>query len=132
MDRQLIIIGGGRNAVETFYLLEDIGEAGNVKAFVQDVVEPGKHVLNIPVRAVSDVLMNSNNAQRPIMIGAIGDINDNKRLIELFLKNGFDFFSAINTEVPHHRQNYLGKGISIAQGTTNIYHIVVIDGHVGR
>ena len=126
-DRQIVIVGGGRHAVEAFYLLEDIGESDSVVAFAQDVVEPGKSLLNLPVITVEEVLSNPMNGLHPLLLGAIGDIQSNKRLVELFNSKGFEFLSAIAKQVPQHRQKHLGKGITISQGTVLTTNVTVGD-----
>ncbi len=113
-----MIIGGGRHAVETFYLLEDLGIHSIVKAFIQEETTENQKLLNIPVIKKDTLIAhNFSNDKKPLLIGAIGNIKDNKRVVEDFKREGFSFFSAIIPTVVQNRQRHLGNGIVIAQGS---------------
>jgi acetyltransferase EpsM len=119
----LILIGGGRHAVETFFLLEDLGLAERVKAFVQDKVDAGSTLMGKPIISTDKMLSEYAESTRSKLLGAIGNIPDNKRLIETFKKAGYKFFNAISTSVSLDRQKFMGQGVTIAAGTiltTNI------------
>lgn len=123
--QSLMIIGGGRHAVETFYLLEDLGMGRAVKAFIQDEVIKNQQLNGIPVLKKDSVL--SSNSAKPLLIGAIGNIEDNKRMIGVFKNAGFSFFSAIIPSVVRERQNYLGDGIIVATGSVLTYNVTIDD-----
>jgi len=112
-SNELIIIGGGRHALETFYLVNDLKDAPTIIAFVQDTVEPGKEIMGKPVISTMDLIKNY-KSKKPLLLGAIGNIQDNKRLIETFKTAGFGFFNAIPDTIIRERQKFIGQGIIIA------------------
>ncbi len=127
--QDLMIIGGGRHAIETFYLLEDLGRGGEVKAFIQDEANENQQLIGIPVLSKETVLSNHTGSpnEKPLLLGAIGHIPDNKRMITLFNNAGFSFFSAITPSVVTPRQKFLGKGIIIAGGSVLTHSITIGD-----
>ena len=129
MQQNMMIIGGGRHAIETFYLIEDLGLAAGVKAFIQDEAAIDQHLLGIPVLLKKTILSTGYQPdQRPLLMGAIGEIKDNKRLITEFKNAGFLFFNAINTSVNTSRQRSIGTGVTIALGTI-LTHSIRVDDH---
>lgn len=129
MQQNLMIIGGGRHAMETFYLIEDLGWAGNVTAFIQDEAASNQHLLGVPVLPKKVILSAGYQPdQRPLLMGAIGEIKDNKRLITEFKNAGFLFFNAIHSSVNPSRQKLIGTGVTIASGTV-LTHSICVDDH---
>lgn len=123
-----MIIGGGRHAVEIFYLLEDLGLRSKVRAFIQDEAAENQKLLNVPILKKEAVVTNDfTSEERPYLIGAIGNIRDNKRLIEDFKEARFSFFSAIVPSVVQSRQRFLGDGIAIAQGVVLSCNVFIDD-----
>ena len=78
LSNNLIIIGGGRQAIETYYLLEDLKFASNLIAFVQDKVEAGKEIMGKPIISKNDILTQYQQSKKPLLLGAIGNIPANK------------------------------------------------------
>lgn len=120
---ELIIIGAGRHALETYFLVNDLEYAPKIIGFVQDEVESGDEIMGKPLISTSGILSNYATSKKPLLLGAIGNITDNKRLIETFKTAGFNFFSAIPKSIIIERQKFIGEGITIASGTiltTNI------------
>ena len=124
-----MIIGGGRHAVETFYLLEDLGMGGQVMAFIQEDASENQQLNGIPVLRKEVVLSTAKNQldKKPLLLGAIGNIESNKRMIHAFKGEGFSFFSAIASSVVVKRQKFLGDGIIIANGSVLTYNITIDD-----
>lgn len=115
---QKIIIGAGRQAAETFYLLEDIGLSKEVSAFAIDMPEPGQLLIGKPVLSISELLKSYTKAVgKPSILIGVGDTASNKRLAKLFSQAGFSFFNAIHKEVVQERQKYIGTGVIIATGS---------------
>lgn len=110
-----IIIGAGRHAAETFYLVEDIGFADEIIGFAVDEAKEGAKFLNKPVFTIDEVLK---KAERPSVLVAIGTVAANKRLVQKFQDAGFPFFNAIDKSVNLHRQNTIGEGVTITAGCT--------------
>jgi acetyltransferase EpsM len=125
----LMILGGGRHAIETYYLMEDLGIHTNVVAFVQDEAVENQQLIGLPVIKRDAVLSRYTNSelQKPRLIGAIGNIPDNKRLLGIFKDAGFSFFSAVIPSVKRHRQKYFGEGIIVAQGSVISYNVAIED-----
>jgi acetyltransferase EpsM len=112
-----MIIGAGRQAAETWYLLQDIDPALAIDAFVVDKPGPSQEFMAKPVLAAGALLENlAGQAEKPAMIVAIGTITHNKRLTALFKNKGFDFFNAIHPAVNIKRQRFIGEGVTIAEG----------------
>ena len=114
---KLAIIGGGRHALESFYLLRDIGCDDKVIAFVQDEVEEGRQIMGIPIVAKSDFIRQHQGVEKPHLLGCIGSIIHSKRLVEWFKNEGFVFFNAISPTIKTDRQKSIGTGVTIAQGS---------------
>jgi acetyltransferase EpsM len=123
-----IIVGAGRQAVETYYLLEDIGLAGEVDAFAIDAPEKGQLLLGKPVISIGALLEQiSENGKKPEILIAIGTVEINKRLTIYLKQRGFSFFNAISNAVNIHRQNRLGTGVTIAGGAILTCNISIGD-----
>lgn len=118
------IVGAGRHAEETFYLLEDLGETQHLGGFVVDAPGVttsflGRPVWSMPQFLKEHALINT----KPEVLVAIGNIEANKKCCATLIKAGFSFFNAIAAGVPLQRQHSIGKGVTIAAGTvltTNI------------
>jgi acetyltransferase EpsM len=124
---KLMILGAGRQATETFCLLEDIGMANGVVGFVQDELPEKETIMNVPVITREVVLRDFNSSTRPMVIGAIGTIKDNKRMVEIFLRAGFEFFSAIPGSINLSRQKFIGVGVTVGQGTILTVNVTIDD-----
>ena len=115
-SNELIIIGGGRHAVEIYFLVSDLEDAPSIIGFVQDEVEPGKEIMGKPVISTMELIKNY-KSKKPLLLGAIGNVQYNKRLIEIFKTEGFGFFNAIPQNIKIERQKFIGIGVTIAIGT---------------
>jgi sugar O-acyltransferase (sialic acid O-acetyltransferase NeuD family) len=123
-----MIIGAGRHAVETYYLLEDIGIAGEVAAFVVDHPEANQRLLGIGVLSIYEVMERfAGREMEAAVLVAIGAVEANKRMAKLFRDKGFPFFNAIVKEVRTDRQKYIGEGVTIAKGCILTCNISVGD-----
>lgn len=117
MNIRKVIIGAGRHALETYYLLQDIYGKDEIDAFVIDHPDPNQEFLGKKVYGTREfVTMYSADAKKPDVLVAIGGVQVNKRLIAFFKENKFSFFSAISPEIKLERQRFIGEGITIAQG----------------
>ena len=110
-----IIIGAGRHAAETFYLVQDIGFADEIIGFAVDEAKEGAKFLNKPVFTIDEVLK---QAQKPSVLVAIGTVAVNKRLVQKFQSAGFSFFNAIHPDTKTDRQASIGEGVTITAGCT--------------
>ena len=123
-----IILGAGRHAAETYYLIEDLGMGKDVLAFAADEPSPGQQLLGKNVISIEDVLEQYKKSDdKPGVLVAIGSVAVNKRLVQQFRMAGFPFFSAINQEVVQERQKYIGEGVTIAAGTLLTCNISIGD-----
>ena len=126
MQEGKIIIGTGRQAVETYYLLQDINGKDVIQGFAMDNPDPGKELLGKKVHDINEILERySGEINKPSVIVAIGAIDINKRLVALFKGAGFDFFNAISRDIKAERQRYIGEGITIGAGCVLTYNISV-------
>lgn len=117
MNISRVIIGAGRQAQETHYLLHDIHGRDEVDAFAIDHPLPQQEFLNKKVYGTSElVAMYASENKKPAVLVAIGGLHVNKRLAALFRDNHFPFFSAISPEIKIERQGVIGEGVTIAQG----------------
>jgi sugar O-acyltransferase (sialic acid O-acetyltransferase NeuD family) len=117
MNISRIIIGAGRQALETYYLLRDITGKDEIDAFAIDHPEPDQEFLGKKVYGTRELVnMYSSQTKKPGVLVAIGGLQVNKRLVALFKENNFSFFSAISPEVKLERQRFVGEGTTIAQG----------------
>ena len=117
MNIRRVIIGAGRQALETHYLLHDINGIDEVDAFAIDHPEPEQEFLGKKVYGTGElVTMYSGDTKKPAVLVAIGGLHVSKRLAALFKENNFSFFSAICNEVKIDRQKFIGEGVTIAQG----------------
>jgi acetyltransferase EpsM len=115
MDSGKIIIGAGRHAVETYYLLQDAGI--EVDAFAIDKPEPGQQLLEKKVLAIHELIQScAGTSHKPAVLIAIGAVDDNKRLATLFREAGFGFFNAVYPGLNLKRQRFTGEGVTIAAG----------------
>ena len=123
-----IIIGAGRQAVESFYLIKDINPTDDITAFAVDSPEEGEELMGKKVVALLDLLNHyKNNPFKPAFIVAIGAVDINKRLVQTITQAGFPFFSAINPQVVVDRQLFVGEGVTIAAGT-----VITCNTHIGN
>jgi acetyltransferase EpsM len=125
MIDKLIIVGSGRHAIETYYLIEEMGLDENVLGFADDNENLNTFLLGKKVFNINVLVQNfANEELKPSVIVSIGTLEVNKRLTSLFYQNDFPFFSAIHPLINVSRQRNIGKGVTIAQGsilTCNIY-----------
>lgn len=113
-----ILIGAGRHAAETFYLMEDCGMKDDLAGFAVDKPEPGQLMLGKPVLSIPGLLQEyAGIADKPAVLVAIGDTGVNKRLAKLFREAGFPFFNLIHKDVVQGRQKQIGEGVTIAAGS---------------
>jgi len=118
MNISRIIIGAGRQALETYYLLYDINGTDEIDAFAIDNPEPGQQFLAKKVYGTSELVkIYSAETNKPAVLLAIGAVEVSKRLVALFKENNFSFFSAISPEIKLERQHFIGEGVTIAQGS---------------
>lgn len=128
MGTEKIILGAGRHAAETFYLMEDIGSAADLLTFASDHAAEGQQLLGKQVLPIADVLARYSTATaKPAVLVAVGSLESNKKLVQQFKQAGFNFFSAVNKGVHQSRQQYLGEGITIAGGTILTCNIAIGD-----
>lgn len=114
-----IIIGAGRHAAETFYLIEDIGFANDIIGFAVDEAKEGAEFLNKPVLVIDEVIKQyEGKAEKPSVLVAIGTVAVNKRLVQKFKAAGFSFFNAIHPDTKTDRQASIGEGVTITAGCT--------------
>lgn len=117
MNISRVIIGAGRQALETYYLLHDIIGKDEVDAFAVDNPEPEQEFLGRKVFGTGELVnMYSAESKKPAVLIAIGGVQVSKRLAALFKMNDFTFFNAIPPEVKVDRQKFVGEGVTIAQG----------------
>lgn len=117
LSNKHIIIGTGRHAAEVYYLISEIGILDKLDAFAADIVPEGGMFMNKKVWLIADLLkFYQANNHKPSVLVAIGDNESNKRLTSLFNKEGFPFFNAIHPSIQLNRQQFIGKGVTIAQG----------------
>ena len=124
-----MILGAGRQAAETFLLLEDLNMAEFVDGFVQDEITEKTTLFEKKIWSKQDVIdkyMPPGQA-KPLLMGAIGNIEDNKRMVNFFKELGFGYFNAIPPEIKQNRFQHIGKGVSIAQGTVMTYNVTIDD-----
>lgn len=113
-----MIIGAGRQAAETYYLLKDIDPTSEVNAFIVDTPEPGQQFMTKEVLAVNMVLEKyAASSNKPSVLVAIGSIEHNKKMTAVFKNAAFPFFSAIHAGVKTDRQRFIGEGVTIGDGT---------------
>lgn len=123
-----IIIGAGRHAAETFYLIEDIGFAGEIIGFAVDEAKEGQKFLNKPVLVIDEVIKQYEGAtEKPSVLVAIGTVAVNKRLVQKFQNAGFSFFNAIHPNTKIERQASIGQGVTITAGCTLTCNITIGD-----
>jgi acetyltransferase EpsM len=117
-EKAIVIVGAGRQAAESYFLLIDIGQKCNIVGFAIDKKEGKEEFFGIKIWEV-DELINEyiNKENKPEILVAIGTIKDNKKLTGKFKNAEFSFFSAINPQINIDRQKFIGKGVTIAQGT---------------
>lgn len=115
--KEKIIIGAGRHAAETYYLLEDLGLHEDIIAFATDDASPGQEFMGVKVWTISEILKTYGERQdKPSVIIAVGATEPNKRLALVFRKASFPFFNAISPNIALMRQQSIGEGVTIAQG----------------
>lgn len=127
-----LIVGAGRQAAETYYLIEDLGFANDIVCFADDKADEIRSFLNRDVYTINHVIDKYQQAKsKPEVLVAVGDVEINKRLVKKFTDAGFSFFNAIDKSINTKRQKQIGAGVIIAQGsvlTCNISignHVIV-------
>jgi acetyltransferase EpsM len=126
ISSQKIIIGAGRHAAETFYLVEDIGFAPEVIGFAVDETKDGATFLDKPLFAIDEVITKyEGKAEKPAVLVAIGTVAVNKRLVQKFQKAGFSFFNAIHQDTNLNRQGTIGEGVTITAGCTLTCNVTI-------
>jgi acetyltransferase EpsM len=112
-----MIIGAGRQAAESYYLLKDIGSADEVTAFIIDTPEPGQQFMGREVLSAKMVLEKyAGSAVKPAVLVAIGSVEHNKKMTSLFKNAAFPFFNAIHPGIKTDRQRFFGEGVTIGEG----------------
>jgi sugar O-acyltransferase (sialic acid O-acetyltransferase NeuD family) len=123
-----IIIGAGRHAAETFYLVQDIGFDHEIVGFAVDEATPGTKFLNKPVLVIDEVIQQyKGRADKPEVLVAIGTVAVNKRLVQKFSAAGFSFFNAIHPDTRLERQGAIGRGVTITAGCTLTCNVTLGD-----
>lgn len=108
--QDLIIIGAGgfgREVKELIIDINQIKETYNIIGFIDDGIEAGTLIHNIPV--LGNISYLNNLKTKPLLVVAIGDPKVKKSVVEKL--SGFNFPSLIHPSV-----NRLGANISIGQG----------------
>jgi acetyltransferase EpsM len=125
-----IIVGAGRHAVETYYLLKDAGS--DIDAFAVDKPEPGQQLHGKKIEAIGELIRAyAGMVNKPAVLVAIGSVDVNKRLSSLFKEAWFPFFNAVYPGINTERQQHIGTGVTIAAGcilTCNISvgnHVII-------
>lgn len=112
-----MIIGAGRQAAETYYLLKDIDPANEVKTFIVDTPEPDQQFMGKEVLSANMVLEKyATSSYKPSVLVAIGSIEHNKKMTALFKNAAFPFFSAIHPGIKTDRQRFIGEGVTVGEG----------------
>jgi acetyltransferase EpsM len=115
MNADKIIIGAGRHAVETYYLVQDMGS--DVDYFAVDKPEPDQQLQGKKVLAISELIHEQASMQhKPAVLIAVGATDSNKRLAALFREAGFPFFNAVYPGIDLKRHRYIGEGVTITAG----------------
>lgn len=123
-----IIIGTGRQAAETFYLLEDLKIASEISCFVIDLAKGEQAFFGKPVKAISSVLNEFRDSSiKPSVFVAIGDVGINKRITTLLKEEGYSFFNIIHHSINLTRQRFIGEGVMLCEGT-----ILTCNIHIGN
>lgn len=113
-----IIVGAGRHAAETFYLLHDIDANVNLIGFAVDDPGTATEFMGKKLFAIDELISAyQGKADKPEVLVAIGTIEVNKRLVKQFREAGFSFFSAIHPSIKTDRQAFIGEGVTICEGT---------------
>jgi acetyltransferase EpsM len=122
------IIGAGRHAAETFYLVQDIGFAHELAGFAVDEVQQGASFMNKPVFAIDELVKQyEGKPVKPSVLVAIGTVAVNKKLVQKFRDAGFGFFNAIHPGTQTERQGAIGSGVTITAGCTLTCNITIGD-----
>jgi acetyltransferase EpsM len=126
MSTGKIIVGAGRHAAETFYLLHDIDAAVNVLGFAVD--DPGSTAafMGKKLFSIKELISSyEGRSDKPELLVAIGTVEVNKRLVQQFRNAGFSFFNAIHPSIKIDRQAFIGQGVTICEGTVFTCNISV-------
>jgi acetyltransferase EpsM len=119
-----VIIGAGPHAGEVYCLAQDLGHADDIIGFAVDEPAAGQVFMGKPVLKIADLPgFSQENANRPELIIAIGDVGINARLSKLFRDKGFSFFNLIAPSLKFDRHRRIGNGVLIGEGcilTNNI------------
>jgi acetyltransferase EpsM len=121
-----IIVGAGRHAAETFYLLRDIDANANLLGFAVDDLGSLTELLGKKIFRINDLIKSyEGESEKPEVLVAIGTVAANKRLVQLFRNAGFPFFNAIHPSIKTERQAFIGEGVTICEGTVFTCNIAV-------
>lgn len=121
-----IIVGAGRHAAETFYLMQDIDANDNVLGFAVDDPGTATEFLGKKLFSIQGLINDYKEKQeKPQVLVAIGSVGINKRLVQQFKNAGFSFFNAIHPSIKTQRQAFIGQGVTICEGTVFTCNISV-------
>lgn len=121
-----IIVGAGRHAAETFYLMHDIDANVNVLGFAVDDPGSSTEFMGKKLFRIKELIDSyAEKAEKPEVLVAIGTVEVNKRLVQLFRHAGFSFFNAIHPSIKTERQAFIGQGVTICEGTVFTCNISV-------
>lgn len=125
-----IIIGAGRQAAETYYLMEDLGIVKDVICFASDDVKPGQEFLGLPVLSIDSILNQYSKTEKPAVFIAIGAVNAIIRLSAIFREAGFPFFNVLHSSINLKRFRFLGEGVLIGEGSVLTCNISIGDNSI--
>lgn len=123
-----LLIGTGRQAAETYYLMADLKMTNDIVSFAIEVAIPSQTFLELPVKSICDILNEyKDNSSKPSIFIAIGDVKINKRITNIFREAGYTFFNIIHHSIKLPNQRFIGEGVMIAEGTVLTCNI-----HIGN
>jgi acetyltransferase EpsM len=126
MSTGKIIVGAGRHAAETFYLMHDIDASVNVLGFAVDDPGSSTEFMGKKLFRIKELIDTyKGKTEKPKVLVAIGTVEVNKRLVQLFRDAGFSFFNAIHPSIKTDRQAFIGQGVTICEGTVFTCNISV-------
>lgn len=126
MSTGKIIIGAGRHAAETFFLLQDIDGGKDLLGFAVDDPGTATEFMGKKLFSIPELISSyEGRSDKPAVLVAIGTVSVNKRLVQQFSNAGFVFFNAIHPSIKQDRQAFIGQGVTICEGTVFTCNISV-------
>lgn len=128
MVEDYIIIGTGRHAAETFYLLEDLGRSGMVVGFASDGPLEEKEFLGKCILTIQQMIeLYKDQPVKPSVLVAIGSSSIKKKIVAQLDLFAFPYFNAIHSDINVARQKFIGKGVTINAGAILTCNISIND-----